>query len=265
MEKKTLTVRELKLLLSARVNAENLKGVKLNERFKQAIGKPAQEVPPKALAIQTKVQAEMEKVYLNALVHHLKYGPRTAPLISLRDLTPSIPKILNEVEKMEGEKLDTEVFKLMKRFLRSSFKSLIKGIKNVVPCDQNPYDEYWRWIRTTVDLAADRGVSPVELLASEEANDEIIRRMYTKEQFLTFSKWTFSKVWHIRTLKKIFVEPIIAGMAETMEEFDKEDLREMRAKLEKEYIPQLRKLSKKIKPVVVAYLNEEVSRIYATA
>ena len=131
----------------------------------------------------------------------------------------------------------------------------------MVPPRKNPYEEYWRWATTVLDLAAERGILPTELLAFENATDEITRRMFTKKQFVVLSKKAVNKLMDADVLKKIIVQPMLDMVAEG----DEEERRELEQELETELMPQLRETVKKSKVVINAWLGEEVERIYAAA
>lgn len=253
-KKQTLTVAELKSLLFARFNVEQSMKVELQARLQQALGKETQEEKPETIAIRNKFANWISEV----LARRLKRNRRTTPLLSSRDFVRFVPSMISEIEKMEGVELDVESRKMFEKFMKSMFEGIFEMVHSMVPPRKDPYEEYWRWAMTVLDLAAERGIPPTELLALEEAADEIVRRMFTKKQFVTRSKKALNKFTDADVLKKIIVQPMLDMVAEG----DEEERHELEQELEAEIMPQLHETTEKYKVVINAWLGEEVERIY---
>lgn len=256
-KKQTLTVAELKSLLLARFNAEQSKQAKLRTRLQQELGNEVQEEKPEAIAIKNKFADWI----FDVLSRRLKRNRRTTPLLSSRDFVRFVPSIINEIAKIEGDELEAKEHKMFEKFMKAMFENIFKMVHAMVPPRKNPYEEYWRWATTVLNLAAERGILPTELLALEGATDEITRRMFTKKQFVTLSKRAVNKFMDADVLKKIIVQPMLDMVAED----DEEERRELEQELEAELMPQLRETVEKFKVVINAWLGEEVERIYAAA
>jgi len=252
--KKTLTVAELKSLLLVRFNAEQSKQANLQARLQQELGNEVQEEKPEAIAIKNKFADWISDV----LARRLKQNRRTTPLLSSRDFVKFVPSMINEIAKTEGNELAPEERKMFEKFMKAMFENIFEMAHAMVPPHKNPYEEYWRWATTVLDLAAERGILPTELLALENATDEITRRMFTKKQFVALSKKAVNKFMDADVLK-IIVQPMLDMVAEGNEE----ERRELEQELEAELIPQLRETVEKSKVVINAWLGEEVKRIYA--
>ncbi|MBI2121424.1 MAG: hypothetical protein HYU05_01875 [Candidatus Wildermuthbacteria bacterium] len=251
-KKQALTVVELKALLLARFSMEESKRVKLQARLQQELGKEVQEEGPEVIAIKNRFADWISDV----LARRLKRNRRTTPLLSFRDFVRFAPSMISEIE---GDKLDAESRKMFERFMKVIFSRISEMVHAVVPSRENPYEEYWRWATTVLDLAAERGSLPTELLALESMTDEITRRMFTKKQFVTLSKEATNKFVDVDMFKKVILQP----MLDMATEGDEKYRRELEQELEAELMPQLRETIEKFKVVINSWLDEEVERIYA--
>lgn len=257
-KKQPLTVVELKSLLLARFNAEQGKQAKLQVRLQQELGNEVQAEKPEAIAIKNKLADWISDV----LARRLKQNRRTTPLLSSRDFVRFVPSMIDEIAKVEGDELEVEDRKMFEKFMKAMFENIFEMVHAMVPPRKNPYEEYWRWATTVLDLAAERGILPTELLALENATDEITRRMFTKKQFVALSKRAVNKFMDADVLKKIVIQPMLDTL---VSELDDDERREMEQELEAEVMPQLRETVEKTKVVINAWLGEEVERIYAAA
>lgn len=257
-KKQTLTVAELKSLLLARFNADQSKQVKLQARLQQELGNEIQEEKPEVIAIKNKFADWISDV----LARRLKQNRRTTSLLSSRDFVRFVPLMINEIAKAEGDELEADERKMFEKFMKAMFENIFEMVHAMVPPRKNPYEEYWRWATTVLNLAAERGILPTELLALEGATDEITRRMFTKKQFVALSKRAVNKFMDADVLKKMIVQPMLDMVAA---EADEEERREIEQELETELMPQLRETVEKTKVVINTFLGEEVKRIYAAA
>ncbi len=258
-KKQALTVAELKLLILARFNAEQSKQMKLNLRIQQELGNEVEEEKPETIAIKNKLADWISDM----LAHRLKRNRRTVTLLSFQDFVRFVPSMISEMEKMEGDELDTESRKVLENFTKALIVNSFKTVHEMIILPyENPYEEYWRWIMTTLKLATERSIPPIELLKLESATDEIARRMFTKRQFIVRYRKAMKKFMDINELKKIIVSSTIDMLGI---EADEEDRRELERELEAELMPWLRRTVNVSKVVISAWLNEEVKRIYAVA
>ena len=249
---------ELKSLLLARFNAEESNGAKLSARIQQELGNEMQEEKPEIIAIKKK----FADLTCDILARRLKRNRRATPLFSSRDFVRFAPLIINELAKIEGDELEVEERKIIERVARTMFENIFEMLLHAtVPPHKNPYKEYWRWVTTVLDLATERSILPTELLALENATDEIMRRMFTEKQFVTLSNKTTSKLMDADVLKKVILQPILDMDAKG----DKEKRREMEQEFEAEFMPELRGTLDKLKVVIKSLLDEEVGRIYTAA
>ena len=139
------------------------------------------------------------------------------------------------------------------------FDKIFEGLHSIVPPRKNLYAEYWRWVIMVLDLAEERDIPPTELLALEEANDEIARRMFTKKQFRALSEQAINKTISIKTMKKTLVEPMLDMEAGN----DKERRLELEQEIEKKIMPKLLEDIRKRKEALTIFLEQEIRRIYS--
>lgn len=257
-KKQTLTVAELKSLLLARFNAEQSKQAKLQVRLQQELGNEVQEEKPEAVAIKNKLADWIS----DTLARRLKRNRRVTPLLSSRDLVRFVPSMIDEIAKGEGDELEAKDRKMFEKFMKAMFENIFEMVHAMVPPRKNPYEEYWRWATTVLNLAAERGILPTELLALENATDEITRRMLTKKQFVALSKKAVNKFVDADVLKKIVIQPMHDMLAA---ELNDDERREIERELEAEVMLQLRETVEKTKVIINTFLGEEVERIYAAA
>lgn len=255
-KKQTLTVAELKSLLLARLNAEQRQQAKLQVRLQRELGNEVQEEKPEVVAIMNKLTDLISDV----LARRLKHDLRTTPLLSSQDFVQFIPSMVNEIVKARGDELEAEDRKMLEKCIKATLENISEMACTMVPPCTNPYEEYWRWVTTVLDLASERGIPPTELLALERTTDEITRRIVTKEQFVARFNRAMTKFTDIDVLKKMIVQPILDIVAT---EAGEEERREFEQQLEAELMPQLRETIEKTKVVINAYFGEEVERIYA--
>lgn len=256
-KKKTLTVAELKSLLIARFNAERPKQEKFQARLQQELGNEVQEKKPEYIEMENQLVDWISDI----LARRLKRNRRTTPLLSSRDLARFIPFMLNMIAHAEGDELDVELHKVLEKFLKTMFNVFLEVMHSKIPPGKNIYEEHWRWINTVLALADESSVLPTELLALEEATDEITRRMFSKKQFVALFKKAMNKFTDVDMLKKSLIQPIL----DMVSEGDGEKRLDMERELEEALMPQLREIFEKSKLVANAWLNEEIKRIYAAA
>lgn len=256
-KKQTLTVAELKSLVLARFSAEQNKQAKLQTRIQQELGGKVQKEKLEIVAIKNKLTDWISDV----LTHRLKQNRRTTPLLSSQDFVRFTPSIINEIVKAEGSELDAKSRKMFEKFMKATFENVFEMVHAMVPPRKNPYEEYWRWATTVLNLATERGILPTELLALEEMTDEITRRMFSKKQFVALSKKAMNKFRDADVLKKVFFQPMFDMIAEG----DEEERRELEQKFEAKLMPQLRETIKKSEVIFSTWLSEEIERIYAAA
>lgn len=256
-KKHALTATELKSLLMVRFNSEQSKQTKLQARLQRELGNEVQEKKPEVIAIENKFADWISDM----LARRLKQNRRTTPLLSSRDFVRFVPSMINEIAKVENDELEAEDRKMLEKFMKAMFGKIFEMVHAMVPPRKNPYEEYWRWVTTVLDLASERGILPTELLALESATDEITRRMFTKKQFVAISRRGVNKFVDADVLKKMFVQPMLDMVAGA----DEEERRELEQEIEAEVMPKLRELVEKSKVFLNNWIGEEVERIYVVA
>ncbi len=268
-KRKNLTEAELKSLFLARFNADQVKKAEINARLLLKVdGKPSddeQEESAIKRAIEREFANAIEREFANwtssLFARRLKRNRRATPLISPRDFAQFIPQLRETLERTDPKgKLDPEERKLFDRFMAGMYKSIVEETVNSgIRAGKNPYDVQWRWINVVLELAAERGVPPVELLAQEETSDEITRRLFTKRQFIAQTKKAMNFMLDANLLKRILVQPLLDAFAPC----HNEERRLIKQALEKELMPHIRDTMKKAKAFLKTEIDKDAARIYA--
>jgi hypothetical protein len=254
-KKQTLTVAELKSILNASFSSKQSKQVQVKSRLSQVLGTEPQDETPEIIAAKKVIKGFLS----DTLARRLKRNRRTTPLFSNRDLAQLVPSVVDEIAKSKGDVLAPEERKMIEGIILMLFQSIIKMMLPPMRPGSDPYEEYWRWIRTVLALSAERGVTPAELFALVDPNDEITRRMFTKKQFVALNKATTNKLLDAEALKASIIKPMLSTLGQ---EFDDDERREIERTLEDEIMPELRDTLKRARVVVKCILDEEVKRIY---
>jgi len=259
MRKKDIMVEELKQLLIAYFNYNQLRRVEMQKRLQQSLGEEIKKENSKVLAIEENLKGWMADI----IAKRLKRNRRNVTLLSSRDFNKIIPDLLENFEKVEGEELDNKERKMFTKFMKLVFGNIFEILYSIIPENENPYDEYWRWVRTVVDLANERGISLMEIISNKENADEVTRRMFTLDQFVVLSKRTINKFVDSDAIKKTIIQPIL--VLDIISELDEEERKEIEKELEEEVMPQLREIMGKAKVFLNTILEEEVMRIYSAS
>jgi hypothetical protein len=255
--RKALTVAELKSLLLMRFEYEQRKQAKLGARLQRKLGIEERAEEPELIDVKKKLMNWIGDL----LARRLKQNRRTTPLISSREFTRFSISLINELVKGSGGELEAEERKMLDNLIKTLFEKVYEAVSATVLPRKNVYDEYWRWVTTVLDLAAERSIQPTEVLAVEERADEITRRMFTKRQFVSLFKKSKKRFLEADLIKKQFFQP----MLDVLTEDDEEGRRELEQELETKVMPQLRKTMLAFRLAIDTWCREEVERIYAVS
>lgn len=254
MRKRSPTVEELKALLIARFNAERSEQVELQARLQQELGNEVREEESEVVTIANEVADQI----FGVLARRLKRNRRTTPLLSSRGFVRLIPLVINEIAEAVGIEPEAEERKVLEKFMKTIFEYIFETMHAMVPPGKDLYEEYWRWVTTVLDLAAERDIPPTELLALESVIDEVTRRMFTKEQFVALFERAAVKFIDVDVLRGI-VQPMLDMVAIEATEEERRELEERKTELE----PRFRETVEKSRVIVNAWFGEKVERIYA--
>lgn len=251
----SLTEAQLKSLVLARLNMEQIKGEKQITRLQQERGIEVQEEKQADIVTKNKFMDLISDV----LTRRLLQNSLTEPLFSSEDFNQLLPWMIGEFAESAGEVLNDEDRENIEKYMKRMFENFSEMVYAMVPPRVNPYEEYWRWVTTVLDLATERGVLPSELFALDGVLDEITRRMLSKEQFVTLSRQRLSILFDFDTHKKLVVMPMFDVIAA---DADEEERRELEREFEAVVMPQIRENLEKTKAILVTLLDDEVARIY---
>lgn len=258
----TLTVAELKSLLLANLKKNQPLQTRLEARMAQALGNKAPEKNSEEMAVLNKFADSVADL----LAHRLERNQHTTPLLSYDDLELLVPSLLNDLTQEKDVKPTDKDHKNFLALMKPGLKYVVDLVYYTVPAGMNAYEAYWNWLNTLLNLATERGVLPAELLMREEANDEIARRLYSKEQFIALLNKAMNKFMDFEVVKAASIQHAINLLAMD-EDVDDEDRRCLKQGLEAntEVASMIRGVFEKTKVIVIAFINEETARIYGAA
>jgi hypothetical protein len=264
LEKPILATTELKSLLLAHCEVEWKKQISLAARLQQTHGNEiAKEMESNAFLA---ARSKLVDWFCDLLARRLQQNQHATPLLTIQDSAQFVPLLIDEIDIMmnaRGLKLETAQRNMFDGFLNSLCKNVFEMLCEIVRLpNENPYEGYWRWVTTVLDLATERGIQPTMLLTSEAAFDEITRRMLTKEQYIAATKLITAKFVNIDALKEMLVQPMLDMLSVDL---DREERDEFEREIESELELLLHKFRDENEKVVRAYISEEVGRIYGTA
>lgn len=254
-KKQSLTVEELKTLVLARFHSVQSSYERMEAKIQQELGGEVATEEAEARAIKDKLLDSMVSV----MAGRLKRNRHSVPLLSSRDLARLIPSLLEELEQMADHKLDGIERKLFTKILKFAFEQLCEMVDLMTPTTQQErYEEYWNWINTVLELAAERCMPATELLALEEVRDEITRRTATKKQYIERNKKALSILTAPDFIENKIIQPLLSLVEDEAERL------ELEQELQTNIIPKLSEGIEKSKATMKAWFEEEVTRIYKT-
>lgn len=258
-ENQTIPLAELKSLLVALFKTEEGIVTKLKARLYEEFDNWNYQENPADLARRNKCTDWM----CDTLARRMKQDRRITPLLSHQDWAEfAIPMVIEEFEQKKGYELDPNEQKMIEKLVSRMFEEVSEMIDSIVLQGKTPYDEYWRWVTTTLELATEQCIPPTKLLTLENGLDEISRRMFTKEQFLAYSHRRVKKFTDIDSFKKAFIQPMLEALSLQL---DDDELRETVQEIEADIMPELINGMEKIKVVLNTFFDEEAERIYGIA
>lgn len=225
-----------------------------SDRMKEKTGLTVRESPEDA-AIRALFQDKFASLSASRLLGQRIEGP----LFSVEDLADTIPSAIRILEQSKGEELNDEERAFIERMVKASLNSMIKAVSAMTPADRQPYDEQWRMINAIVDLAVERGISPEELLSSDQGSDELVRRTYTKKEYFDLFSSAIDIFFNAETLKMIYIDSLLDSLG-----CEGEDRREMEEEIAADILPEIQKAAEQGKAAYAACIKEEIERIFGS-
>ncbi len=256
-KKSDLTLAELKALILARFDIRARGLGRLTARIQEGLGEKAKPEIPEVIAVQKKLNDSLADLFASRLMA----GKRTTPLLSSEDSGPIAALVIDGYPKFDSEGLSLTDRAACEEFIKAVTRNSIAASDEALRSRENHYTEYWRWVKTVFEVAAERDVPPIELLKLDEAADEITRRLLTMQEFVKQSERATMRFMNVDTLKKIVIPPLLDLACSIMEE----DRAELERQIEAELMPKLRETAEKSRAIISTWLGEEVARIYARA
>lgn len=245
----------LKAILVSSYEAERMEGEKLALNIRQELGEEDE--------TKTKTQREIDlektlvEMVTDMVAKRLKKNDRSVALFSSADID-QIASVLTA--NIEGD-LDFDTVERMQfeSFAKAALKNIYESARlSWERPGKDMYDSYWDWLEAILDIADERGIEATEVLSSQEASDEVVRRLRSREEFLAAGK-RYQDLFSANMLKDLYLEPLLALVGE---ENNEEFRKEIEKEIEEEVMPELREHAEKAKAIMGAYFQSEAARIY---
>jgi hypothetical protein len=244
VKKSAITIGRLAEMLSIRFRTELKWRLRIERRLAAEMGIENienKENSPVAIAIDDAVNGYVSKL----MARRLKRNDRSVPLLVSADLDGAKKSVLAAIEAVNGP-LQTKDREEYTRLLETTAGLYVKGIFQMVPSDQNPYDVIWRWIAIVENMCAEH--SDMSLLAIVEVgNDEIVRRMYPKEVYVFLLLKMLEVISNVEAMLHVLLDT-------------KED--SQLAKQLEALMPMIRQQVANAKQIAIGWIMEEADRIY---
>jgi hypothetical protein len=255
MRKKSINVDELTALLIAKLNMSAERQMALQAKINAATGF----VPNNTAQISLEARKMYYDWMAELLASRLKRNRHNTPLISAKDFDKFLPVIFHAIELQNQEILDDDSRIFTKKVIKSIFENVIvNSMQAIVPDSQDPYDFFWTWVKTAIEIAGENNVRPAEVFTVLEAQDEITRRTLAKDEYVLLNKKWSDNFINIDFIRKILIDPMIDAFPDS----DEEERQELRNDIESDLIPLCLEMLGKIRIVVDDWNKEEVARIY---
>jgi len=127
---------------------------------------------------------DFQNFIYHQIARRLKHNHRALPLTSEKDAVKYAPRYIKLLEKTNNIKFDKPTREACQEFLATIFK-YSGNIEASGRLNKDPYEEKWAWIETVLDLCNEQGTTPEVLLDVKPYLDEITRRLYTKEGYIS--------------------------------------------------------------------------------
>ncbi|MEI6499338.1 MAG: hypothetical protein WCO23_05225, partial [bacterium] len=151
--------------------------------------------------------------YVNQkIARRLKHNHRKLPLYSKKDITDFVPELVRHQEEILKVEFDRPTRKACGEFL-TVFCEHFANIDASGRMNKDPYEEVWAWIKVVLDLCDEQKTTPEVLLGVKSNSDEITRRLYTKEGYISRSQRSIQAGFEITNLINATFEMAMAMMA----------------------------------------------------
>jgi hypothetical protein len=248
-----LTEEGLRELLRARYNNYK-KGV---QKFSDSINVESSEVCPKKIVFND----ELSEYLYSLIARRLMLDKTDFQLIDESDFVAFIPSLIDQYVMANNEAISKEERMEIELVLRTMGREFIGVTNDGVLPGRNAYEEYWRWINIVLDLSGEHGIAPAELISFDWAQDEVCRRLYSKEELLQLGEATINKFSSPESIKRMLVEP----MFEANPDFSEEEKAGFLAEIDEEVMPIVQKQLEEGSALALRQIKKEADRIYGVA
>lgn len=252
----TLSKTQLTEIFAAFGKYERAKDERMKKNICRALDEEAEVEHPAAALIKRKIGEARAALWAKRLYA----DDRRVPLMSADDLTNLVPEIVDEVSKTE--RLSTRERQKLEQRLGTFMRGQFNAILGILADEQNPYELWHRWIATVLAIADEQGKSPVDIVLSQEGNDEVCRRQYSRLQFMTLVTNYIAKLVSPDAVMQTQVQPEIEALvAEIEDEAERTKVRrEMELEASEDF--ELSEMCAFMDRLLTDWFAEETNRIY---
>lgn len=224
------------------------------ERRIAAVSPPASRDPRVSALLQ-----RAEELLSDLAADRLLANDRNQPFLTKKGFVALFDPTM--AKELFGDELEDDEIAAMESFFKTFAEEACLRIEEAAICEPDLYTAWWRNINTLLDISKERKMSPIDCLAIAEVEDELVRRLYTKEQYADKMQKTYHKIGDAEMMKGVILEPFLQALALQCD-YNEDERAEMRSDLEENFMPQLRTLCEKMAQVFNEWFEERVAHLY---
>ena len=237
-------------MLLAKVFSDNRDAESLKRFVRESLGQAEPVVSP----LENKVGDALLDLTATIIARRLYKGDTEVTLLSSKDLLEMGPQLMELVREDNTEMTDDDAVIFLKA-MESVIDNLVALTFDNLCGDEHPYDYYHRWFEVVLTYADELNCAPEDLFSMESCQDEVTRRIYTKEQLRENFRRRQLK-YTPETLIKTIINPMLNAFGD--DEEDRAFAEMMRAQLE----PGIRANFEKTQPLFKIWFETCLKRVF---
>lgn len=238
-----------KILLN-KFDFEESRSRQLTKRMYEAIGLPAK-IPTQQ---EQDFGNQVRKLMAKSISIKLMTNDRSVPLNSVDSNMEEL--FLTFVGTMSPDDADQEFKACIERAAKPMLNNILNMFAGISVRD--PYDEMWQMINVIQVLVNEEMLS-IDQPLSGELYDEVIRRVYTREEYVIKGEKSLKLITNPETLINAIIEPMIDSL---QEDIPPELMEEFEMTTKEEIFKEIEPVFKKLADITNVLLLEEADRIY---
>lgn len=250
---KDISFDQLVALIVANLNYDNTRLNEINRQVNEALGEPT----AKASDEDTELMTSTTKQVAELLARRLLDNNPNVPLYSDDDLEAFINQMIKTKEADSGMNLEDEETAVFIQVLKGIFKAFMDAIVQDSP--EQLYSTYLQWVETVITVARERCQDPAYLASTQEGVDEVTRRLYTMDEYISLRRKALASFLDENFFRKAMVESTVAVLASS---FDEDELAELRTAVETQIEPMIKSRVPVSRQITERQIADDITRIY---